>query len=314
MVYSKPSKLSKETSDYRFVTKIKNKSRKEKRLPSVKRTIENESRRERSSSGSSRLSNAISLHPTSRTPSPKRARKARSASSDRDSTLDDTFHDLSSSSSDEISVKSRTSKKRRDYDRAKKEELQQSKSKNNRLKAKIEILTAENRSLKKRSNKLLTENGTVKNKLENLEAENKKVVDKLTLDRNFWRSKAEKLESQNNKILRENPYKQAVERLVMNEKDCSMRTQMIYSDLEKVYGVTKFKKLEEVGSKSTEVSFNVRMKHIDMHKFATRRTKDIPLWNDEMTQKRCLLPGRIGHDGLYEERFDSGKGNTNFNP
>lgn len=238
-------------------------------MPGVKRTIENESKRERSSSGSSRFSSAISLHPE-RTPSPKRTRKARTTSPERDSTLEEESYEISSISSDDFSVKSKNSKKKRDYDRAKREELKQSKSKNNRLKAKIEILTVENRALKKRNNKLMTENGIFKNKLENAETDNKTAIDKLTLDRNFWKCKAEKVEAQKNKILLENPFRRAVERMVMNEKDSSMRTQMIYSDLEKAYGVIKFKKLEEVGSKSTEVSFNVRMKQ-NMHKFATRR-------------------------------------------
>lgn len=170
------------------------------------------------------------------------------------------------------------------------------------MQVKNDFLTSELKELKSKIGGYQQEKLTLKNQLEKRDKESKHQEEKLTRDRDFWRCKAEKLQAEKERIIRNDPCKICVERLIMNERDNDMRIKGIYEDLEKTCGIDRVNKLIEVGSTSTEITPDVRMNHIDMFKFANRRIKDIPLYNYDLSEKRMLDSGRIGKDGLYDEK------------
>lgn len=277
---------------------MKSKAKKNKaKVDVVQRTIKNApSYKNESSSGSPSPSLKLQSDSShSRSPSPKTSKK--STSKNRQVLYSPASSD--ESSEDEYAKSNLYLKKS-----SKVKKTDGYKNEINRLRAKNEILLHENKSLKKKNFKLAGEKSDLLTKIENIEAAKTKEIEKCDLDKNFWRNKAETLEKQKAQIIREDPYREMVERLVMNERDNEIRVQAIYGELKDRYGIDNFSKLTEVGRCSTEIARNVRVKHIDLHKFSARRIKDIPLWNDELNVKRCILSGRIGRDGLYDERTE----------
>lgn len=99
------------------------------------------------------------------------------------------------------------------------------------------------------------------------------------------------------------PYMELCERLIKLSGSQDTQLRYIHEDAKKLFGRKRFREILEVGEKSLEASSSKRVRLADLTKFANRKAKDIPIYDENLMEPRVLESRtRIGSDGLYPDK------------